>query len=672
MFQPQPTPFAASCFASYGLAPNLNFGYSPSAGGGGGGGTSPGLLYGSQSLPQQQAQTQPPPPPPPQQQRASLPHRQLSTSSATSSSPFASSTASNTSPPPHTPSSCNTPAVPHHQLQPLPHHQQIQHQIQPQQQPRQTHQSYRSTTRIVVPKMEEDPSQQHDIAAQQAAAKDYQIIHKGPLVGNRVSSDAITTEYAKADPVYVEKTIALPQTYSHYRRIQGDGNCGWRAIGFSYFEKLIESGDQDKVEGEIARLMSFEPMLRNVGGYEYFDDFAEEMLNLLREISQSMENLSMAHLLLLERWNDASITASIIYYLRLLAATYLKANAATYDPFLAEVNGGVTGYCSQTIEMVDREIEHLGIVALVNTLLEPVDFVLQIVYLDRSPGSQANTYRFPESANNQDIANLGPIVYLLYRPDHYDILYRAPPQSSLPLSVQIPTAPVSMQINRVGSFYHNTAISSTQSNLSDFSSGQFGSLDMIPNFSSMGGFGGLMPPLPSNSSQPEAFSPAPVQQAPWMSQFPERLGNSTAKPPQPPPPIMATPQSTSPSPPVSTSSGLVPSSTIITTSGLGSRVSMGPPLAPAQAVSRSSSQTSSSKSTSGYHIRFSPVQLDYEESKSSIEPHFNVKTNTFKNSIWNRAHYGNPDFHPEEWSPDDEHIDGRVGGKRRFKKEPSS
>jgi ubiquitin thioesterase protein OTUB1 len=72
--------------------------------------------------------------------------------------------------------------------------------------------------------------------------------------------------------------------------------------------------------------------------------------------------------------------------------------------------------------------------------------------------------------------------------------------------------------------------------------------------------------------------------------------------------------------------------------------------------------------SSGYHIRFSPVQLEYEESKNNFpEPTFQVTTNTFKNSVWNRAHYGNPDFHPEEWSPDDEHTDGRVGGKRKKK-----
>ncbi|KYK57998.1 hypothetical protein DCS_05011 [Drechmeria coniospora] len=68
----------------------------------------------------------------------------------------------------------------------------------------------------------------NDLAAQHEAAKDYQPALEGPPVGEKTTSDAITHEYAKADPVYVEKTVALPQTYSHYRPIQGDGNCGWR------------------------------------------------------------------------------------------------------------------------------------------------------------------------------------------------------------------------------------------------------------------------------------------------------------------------------------------------------------------------------------------------------------------------------------------------------------
>ncbi|KAH8659728.1 peptidase C65 Otubain-domain-containing protein [Ilyonectria robusta] len=490
---------------------------------------------------------------------------------------------------------------------------------------------------------------QHDLATLRAAVKDYR---PGLLVGNKTSSNAITHEYAKADPVYVDKTIALPQTYSHYRPIQGDGNSGWRAIGFSYFEMLIESGDQAKVEGEVVRLCGMNQMLLTVGGYTYFEDWADEMIGLLREVAQNINNPPLANTVVQERWNDHGLAGGIICYLRILGATYLKANAATYEPFLTEVVGGIQGYCSQSIELVDREIEHLGIVALVNVLLMPVNFVLEIAYLDRGPGSQVNQYRFPKEANGRDLANIDPIIYLLYHPDHYDILYRAPP---IPL-VSVPAAPVSVQVNRVSGFSHNTEVHRTHTNIGQSSTVDFGALATIPGLDAAPSMGGLAPlaPPPPTSSAPEPFSS--VQHSPWMASFPEGWSALAPQAALPPPSVMPSPQPRTPPTLMSAILAVGPNHSTIATSSLGPQTSLMPPL----------------RTTPGYHIRFSPAQLEYEESKNSFpESTFQVTTNAFKNSVWNRAHYRNPDFHPDEWSPDDEQVDGRDAGKGKSKKETS-
>jgi ubiquitin thioesterase protein OTUB1 len=77
-------------------------------------------------------------------------------------------------------------------------------------------------------------------------------------------------------------------------------------------------------------------------------------------------------------------------------------------------------------------------------------------------------------------------------------------------------------------------------------------------------------------------------------------------------------------------------------------------------VKRTTSLTPSLECT----IRFSPMQLEYDGGKRNYpEPAFQVTTNTFKNSVWNRAHFGNPDFHPEEWTHKDENVDGRLRRK---------
>lgn len=471
------------------------------------------------------------------------------------------------------------------------------------------------------------------MAAQQDAAKDYQPNLPSYLVGDKRPSGEITQEYSKADQTYVEKTIALPQQYSHYRPIQGDGNCGWRAIGFSYFEKLIGTGDRAKVENEATRLLDMNPMLGEVGGYDYYEDWAEDFVQLLHDAANNIDNPAVAHNMLVQKWNDVTVTSGMIYYMRLLAATYLKSNAETYDPFIAD-SGGVKGYCSQSIEIINREIEHLGIVALVNVLLKPVNFVLEIAYLDRSPGSQVNTYRFPEEANNQDAAALGPIIYLLYRPDHYDILYRPPPNP--------PPQPVSIQVHRVSSLTDNAGISSTQNDLSAFSTVDFGTLAMLPGF---GGSNMHIPPPSCGPPMSEASHPSQEPQSPWAPSFGLTPSSSQPTPPQGP---VVTP-GPPPNPPLSPHANLGPSQP---PRGMSAQPGMmaGPSLTPSPECS----------------IRFSPMQLEYDGSHGGYpEPTFQVKTNTFKNSVWNRAHFGNPDFHPEEWSPDGENVDARLGSKRR-------
>lgn len=432
---------------------------------------------------------------------------------------------------------------------------------------------------------------------------------------------------------------------------------GIQAIGFSYFEKLIERGDQAQIEGEFARLKSLNHLLATVGQYNYFEDFADEAFDLLRELARIVNKPDAAQSLLHQRWNDTAVEGSLIFYFRLLAATYLKANAETYEPFIP---GGqsVGEYCGHNIEIVNREIEQLGIIALVNILLKPVNFVLEIAYLDRSAGSQVNQYRFPEEANGKDASTLGPIIYLLYRPDHYDILYRASPVH--PPVTTSPT-PVSLQVNRVTGFTHNTAFNNTGATMGTFSTVDFGALSLIPGLStgSSDGLASLMsmPAVTTAAASPiigDGFSPS--HQAAWMSQYGSDMQSVKAESPtQQPPPAMATVQHAS------------PAASLTPTTPMNSHPPMLPPSANLGAQQLPPHMAAAAPGAAGYPIRFSTHQLDYENN-SFPEP-FQVMTNTFKNSVWNRAHYGNPDFQPEEWNPEEDGCDNRLAGKRKVRKD---
>jgi len=58
-----------------------------------------------------------------------------------------------------------------------------------------------------------------------------------------------------------------------------------------------------------------------------------------------------------------------------------------------------------------KESDHIHIIALTSSLGIPV----RVIYMDRGSSSACNHHDFPEDSS--------PLITLLYRPGHYDILY---------------------------------------------------------------------------------------------------------------------------------------------------------------------------------------------------------------------------------------------------------
>lgn len=322
---------------------------------------------------------------------------------------------------------------------------------------------------------------------------------------------------------------------------------------------------------------------------------ADETTTLLRDIAGRMDSPRDALALLADRFNSRDASNAIIYHLRLLAASWLKGDPALYEPFIP--NGlGVAGYCTDVIERPDCEIEQLGVMLLVNVLLKPVRFALEIAYLDRSPGEQVNVYRFPDDAPPGTIREGEPVIHLLFRPDHYDILYQDPP-------------PVALQIHRA-SFPHSHDVAAHR-DPEAFAAMDYAPLMGLPGFSYAAPMGG---PMGSEALAtglggfvPAVQPPPPQQQQQWMP-FPE----GPARPQQ-----------------------QAPAETMTRA-------------APSPAPSAASAAAPPGKTT--YPLRFSSQYYKLDGS-SFPEPSFT--TAMFKNSHYNKAHYSNPHFHPEEWTPDE-------------------
>ncbi|KAI1272179.1 peptidase C65 Otubain-domain-containing protein [Xylaria sp. FL0933] len=427
----------------------------------------------------------------------------------------------------------NTPmpvSVPRHhhpnQPQPQPQHQhQSQHHQQPQQhhqhqhrpQPQHPHVSGRNFIRYKM----DQPPELDEIAQQEAAARDYEPQLKGPLVGEKTSSQAITEEYARADPTFVAKTMALPQTYSHYRPIQGDGNCGYRAIAFGYFETLVQCGDVNLVQNELERMTALNSYIEEVGGHDpsMIEFMVAETIDLFNDIIPVMSGGNDAMPVLVAKFNDANTSQCIVYHLRLLASARLKGHPDQYASWL---DTDIDTYLNTTVMPVNREIDNICVALVHDILLKPVNIVLEIAYLDRSEGAEVNVHRFPGEANGQDPSTLGPAIYLLYRPGHYDILYR---EARAP--VALPPAPVDLQINRVSAFIpHNHDYENQVPELQDAPfTMNMGVLALIPGLSSSFG-----PPSSTPSPMTDQYAHSPGSS--WVSQPVMPAPPSQPSPPQ--------------------------------------------------------------------------------------------------------------------------------------------
>lgn len=89
----------------------------------------------------------------------------------------------------------------------------------------------------------------------------------------------------------------------------------------------------------------------------------------------------------------------------------MKTHNQDYAPWL--LGQTVEQFCANNIEPTASELEHLSLSAFKDVLLSPVGITLEVMYLDRSEGSEVNSHRLsPVGPGGYDIG----YIRLLYRP----------------------------------------------------------------------------------------------------------------------------------------------------------------------------------------------------------------------------------------------------------------
>jgi ubiquitin thioesterase protein OTUB1 len=368
----------------------------------------------------------------------------------------------------------------------------------------------------------------------------------------------------------------------------------------------------------------------------------EEVLNLLNDLAATvhLRPPSDADSIILQRFNDEKVSNAIVYFFRLLAGAWLKANSVTYKGFIPD-GLGVDNYSKSLIEPAKTEIEHLGMTLLIDVLMKPVGIAIEIVYLDRSDGADVNSHIIQaEDESGTPVYAGAPIVHLLYRPGHYDILYKERSHALSLRQQQIidgASSSANIQVNRADVL--NCVQDSSP--VTNFDSSDLSVIAGIPGLS--------MAPL-GNHGFPSTYAPLgdckPVLPPSYS------LDTSVSSPTMPSvSPISTVPAQSSRTP-------IFPSVTSpIYSRASRSQLARAVPLTPAEAP------------TQNLGSQFRHSKYEYESDWSDQYPQqSSFQTNTFKNSHYNTAHYNNPSFQPEEWCLNDEerlHAPGRGSARHK-------
>lgn len=234
-----------------------------------------------------------------------------------------------------------------------------------------------------------------------------------PLVGDKVSCYALVAYY---DPVtsgaFFMKATELAGIYSDIRFIRGDGNCFYRAVLVGIVEILMK--DRERLIKFIESSREWMAKLVKLGFPDWTcSDFCEFFIEFLEKIRDG--KLTEAEVF--QNLNDDGTANYLLMFFRLITSGYLKDNSEEYAPFIAE---GMTlqQYCETEIEAMWKEADHLSIMACVRA----TGLRLRIQYMDTSAAPNGGyQHDLPDGADD-----VTPDITLLYRPGHYDLIYKNP------------------------------------------------------------------------------------------------------------------------------------------------------------------------------------------------------------------------------------------------------
>jgi len=255
-----------------------------------------------------------------------------------------------------------------------------------------------------VPNDKTNEQMQDDLIMKQQESIAAQIAENNKLVTSLEDFSHLIESFSN-DPLYSAKLALIANTYSNVRRTRPDGNCFFRSWGFRLFEYLLN--DEKRLEEFKLTVKPSKDEMIELGMpaftvEDFYDNFMDNLDRLSGDDKMSVKELE-------DLFNDEGTSNYLVVFLRLLVSKQLQQQSEFYQNFI-EDNIPLKDFCGTEVEPMFKESDHIHIIGL--TAATGVG--VRVIYLDRG-GEKVQEHDFPEG--------MQPMLHLIYRPGHYDILY---------------------------------------------------------------------------------------------------------------------------------------------------------------------------------------------------------------------------------------------------------
>lgn len=227
-----------------------------------------------------------------------------------------------------------------------------------------------------------------------------------PLVSPPLPLAILHDEFPDTNFALKLDLLSSQHNFSNVRKCRRDGNCFYRAVAFD----LIEIFKKDP-QGSIQKYQAAWKCQLKAVGYEpvIYEDFSDAFWSYL-EVDSSVQ----------EAWEIDEYTSNMaLMLLRLLTSAHIRSNSEDYLAFIElapQDSNSIEKWCERSVDSVGVDADQVQLIALAKSL------GIEIVVANLGSGLETDDLQVTEFDFRNSKSD--PTIHLLYRPGHYDLLYK--------------------------------------------------------------------------------------------------------------------------------------------------------------------------------------------------------------------------------------------------------